>query len=227
MAAAQRVVVERVESRRRSARRRRPGRGRGTPWSATAALSPVTTLTVIPRPARRRSASRGVGLGRVEEDQEAREVQVPLVGRPSARRSSGARPGRDRDDAVAGGELGVQRGARRGGHVDAALQHGLRRALGDQRRRARRPSRTRTETIQPLVVERAAPPSRVVAGQRGALGRGGRRVATAPGPAGCRRRACPPAVGVLGAQQAPAQHARPGRCAAGRARRACSRSGPG
>ena len=61
-------------------------------FAATTALSPVTTLTVMPRlgqPAQRRG---GVGLGRVEEDQEAGSVEVVLVRRRSgARRSATGR----------------------------------------------------------------------------------------------------------------------------------------
>ena len=70
----------------RAGQRRAGGRPRSAQtFAATAGLSPVTTLTVMPRPASRSSAARGVGLGRVQEHQQAAEPQVVLVGRGDRR----------------------------------------------------------------------------------------------------------------------------------------------
>ena len=104
---------------RRRARRRRGRRGRrrssaappASPRSrqtlaATAALSPVTTLTRDAergQPAQRRG---GVGLGRVEEDQEAARAAGPCSSAAVRRRVPRRGPGGDGDHAVAGGELG-------------------------------------------------------------------------------------------------------------------------
>ena len=71
-------------------------------------------------------------------------MQVVLVG-GGERGLAGRVAGGDGDHPVAGRELGVQRRAGGAGHVGAAVEHALRRALGDERRWPRSSS-ARTET---------------------------------------------------------------------------------
>ena len=73
-----------------------------------------------------------VGLRGVEEHQQADQAQIVLIRRLRRPRRRGIAQ-RDRDDPVPGGELHVQPRTDRGRHIEAAIQHSLRRALGDQR----------------------------------------------------------------------------------------------
>ena len=74
------------------------------------ALSPVTTLTVMPSVGESLEGCGGVEFGLVQEDQVTDEGEIMLVG--SGRGvGAGDGAGRDRDDPSPGGELGIE-GAR-------------------------------------------------------------------------------------------------------------------
>ncbi len=83
---------------------------------ATIGLSPVMTLTVTPRSARRAQCGHRVRLRRIEEDQRSDQVQVDLVGGGDAV-AAGSGTGSHRDDPVSGREF-VSSAADRSAGVD-------------------------------------------------------------------------------------------------------------
>ena len=143
----ERVVVERARAR---APVSTPSTSRPMSRQTLAATRAVVAGDDLDRDAERGELGdrrAGVGLRPVDEREEAGELEVALVGRRSGDRRPGAGAGGDGDDAGAVGEQPRRAPpARAVGHVDAAREDGLGRALRDQQltpvgRVARRPTR--------------------------------------------------------------------------------------